>query len=61
MRVFIDWVRVLWKGVRDWCGDSAYETYSACAARRSCGPELSREEFYVAQMERKYSRPNRCC
>jgi hypothetical protein len=55
------WVRVVWKGVRDWCGDSAYETYSACAARKSCRPELSREEFYVAQMERKYSRPNRCC
>jgi hypothetical protein len=61
MRVAMHWVRVVWKGVRDWCGDSAYETYSACAARKSCRPELSPKEFYVAQMERKYSRPNRCC
>jgi hypothetical protein len=55
------WLRVVWRGVRDWCGDSAYETYAACAARKSAPPELSREQFYVAQMERKYSRPNRCC
>jgi hypothetical protein len=61
MRVMMRWVRVMWKGLRDWCGDSAYETYAACAARKSCGPELSREEFYLAQMERKYSRVNRCC
>lgn len=61
MRVLMRWARVVWKGVRDWCGDSAYETYLGCAARKSTLPELSREEFYVAQMERKYSRVNRCC
>jgi hypothetical protein len=61
MRVMMRLLRVVWKGLRDWCGDSAYETYAACAASRSLLPELSREEFYLAQMERKYSRVNRCC
>jgi hypothetical protein len=61
MPILIGWLRVMWKGMRDWCGDSAYETYAACAAKRSSLPELSREEFYLAQMERKYSRVNRCC
>jgi uncharacterized short protein YbdD (DUF466 family) len=54
-------LRLVWKGLRDWSGDSAYETYSAATAKRNSRPELSREEFYVAQLERKYSRPNRCC
>jgi len=52
----------LWRGLRDWCGDSAYERY-ARAARKS-GPThsvLSPEEFYVDQLNRRYSRPNRCC
>jgi hypothetical protein len=61
MRVMMRLLRVVWKGLRDWCGDSAYETYAASAASRSLLPELSREEFYLAQMERKYSRVNRCC
>jgi Selenoprotein, putative len=61
MRAMMLWVRVMWQGLRDWCGDSAYETYAACAAKKSVVPELSREEFYLAQMERKYSRVNRCC
>jgi hypothetical protein len=55
------WLCAMWRGLRDWCGDSAYDTYAACAAKRSSLPELSPGEFYVAQMERKYSRPNRCC
>ena len=50
-----------WRGLRQWCGDSAYETYLTCAKRRQ-GPEvLTPAEFYVEQLNRKYSRPNRCC
>jgi uncharacterized short protein YbdD (DUF466 family) len=50
-----------WQGVRDWSGDSAYETYYASMARKKCERRLSRAEFYVEQLNRKYSRPNRCC
>jgi uncharacterized short protein YbdD (DUF466 family) len=50
-----------WSGLRQWCGDSAYEIYLA-AANRPQGPKpLSPAEFYVEQLNRKYSRPNRCC
>jgi len=46
-----------WQGLREWCGDAAYENYL-----RS-GPKtvLSREQFYVEQLNQKYTRPSRCC
>jgi uncharacterized short protein YbdD (DUF466 family) len=51
-----------WRGVREWCGDSAYERYlrSSAARRESC-EHLSAQEFYAQQVDRRYSRPNRCC
>jgi uncharacterized short protein YbdD (DUF466 family) len=55
-------VRHLWQGVREWCGDSAYERY--LYAQRLLPEEraaLTREQFYVEQLNRRYSRPNRCC
>ncbi len=52
----------LWQGIREWSGDAAYETYRRswhrCAANR---PMLTEREFYVEQLNRRYSRPNRCC
>ncbi len=51
----------LWKGLREWSGDAAYERYAACAARVHEARILSREEFYVEQLKRKYSRVSRCC
>lgn len=52
----------VWQGVREWCGDAAYERYVRCANRRQDGsPVLTAAQFYVEQMNRKYSRPNRCC
>jgi uncharacterized short protein YbdD (DUF466 family) len=54
-------LRTLWLGVRQWSGDSAYETYLACAQRQDGQKTLSPSEFYVEQLNRKYSRPNRCC
>ncbi len=54
-------LRDLWRGVRQWSGDSAYETYLACAERQPAQKPLSAAEFYVEQLNRKYSRPNRCC
>jgi uncharacterized short protein YbdD (DUF466 family) len=51
-----------WSGVREWCGDSAYERYLKAHSKHSCGPAvLSREEFYVEQLQKRYSRVSRCC
>jgi uncharacterized short protein YbdD (DUF466 family) len=54
--------RRFWRGLREWCGDAAYESYlrsKAIHSGSSC--KLSPAEFYVEQLNRKYSRPNRCC
>jgi len=52
----------VWLGIREWCGDRAYEQYQEAHARRGCGSaQLSRQDFYVAQLEKRYSRVSRCC
>ena len=54
--------RRFWRGVREWCGDAAYERYLRSLASRRCKSRaLTAEEFYVEQLTRRYSRPNRCC
>lgn len=56
------WVQRAWMGLREWCGDCAYERY--VQAQRSNADKtslLSPAEFYVEQLNRRYSRPNRCC
>ncbi len=51
-----------WRGLREWCGDAAYESYlRSKGGRPSAGRALSPGEFYVEQLNRRYSRPNRCC
>jgi hypothetical protein len=50
-----------WAGLRQWCGDAAYENYRKCAMRAGQGKLQSPAEFYVEQLNKKYSRPNRCC
>jgi len=55
-------VRRFWRGLREWCGDSAYEIYlSSRRAHPASRRALSRTEFYLEQLNRRYSRPNRCC
>jgi len=56
-------LRHAWRGLREWCGDAAYERYLRSAARKSEPPQcaLTAEQFYVEQLNRRYSRPNRCC
>ena len=52
----------LWMGIREWCGDSAYERY--LQAQRENSEKvclLTPAEFYVERLNRRYSRPNRCC
>jgi uncharacterized short protein YbdD (DUF466 family) len=55
-------LRRFWRGLREWCGDAAYESYLHSKGP-NCGScrKLSRAEFYVEQLNRRYSRPNRCC
>jgi uncharacterized short protein YbdD (DUF466 family) len=55
-------LRRFWRGLREWCGDAAYESYlRSKSLQSSSSPRLSPAEFYVEQLNRKYSRPNRCC
>jgi uncharacterized short protein YbdD (DUF466 family) len=55
-------VRNVWRGVREWCGDTAYERYlSSRATRSSAQTPLTAQEFYVERVNRRYSCPNRCC
>jgi uncharacterized short protein YbdD (DUF466 family) len=55
-------LRRFWRGLREWCGDSAYERYLRSPnARSGASPTLTAEEFYVERLNRHYSRPNRCC
>jgi uncharacterized short protein YbdD (DUF466 family) len=59
---FVRALRSLWRGLREWCGDAAYERYLASrSVRESSTTVLTRAEFYVEQANRRYSRPNRCC
>ena len=55
-------LRRFWRGLREWCGDAAYERYLRSSnARSGARTLLTPSEFYVEQLNRRYSRPNRCC
>jgi uncharacterized short protein YbdD (DUF466 family) len=48
--------------LREWCGDASYERYLRAKGRQDAERHtLTAEEFYVEQVNRRYSRPNRCC
>jgi len=53
-------LRTLWRLLREWSGDAAYDTY---AARVGKGERVSREAFYLDSLRRRYQsgQPNRCC
>jgi len=50
----------LWQWLRGAAGDQAYESYLR-HAEKVPGRPLTAKEFYQDQLQRKYSRPNRCC
>lgn len=50
----------IWEIAREVLGDKAYERYAERARRQGEKP-LPPEEFYLTQLQRKYSRPSRCC
>jgi uncharacterized short protein YbdD (DUF466 family) len=55
-------LRQFWRGLREWCGDAAYERYLLATGKQGSERRtLTAEEFYVEQLNRRYSRPNRCC
>jgi uncharacterized short protein YbdD (DUF466 family) len=55
-------LRRFWRGLREWCGDAAYESYLRSKANQSGScHKLTPAEFYLEQLNRRYSKPNRCC
>ena len=51
-----------WRALREWSGDAAYDRYlRVVAARPDAQPALRPAEFYLEQLNRRYSRPTRCC
>jgi uncharacterized short protein YbdD (DUF466 family) len=51
-------LRAIWRFLREWSGDAAYDTY---LARTGSAAPLTREAFYLESLRRRYSRPTRCC
>jgi hypothetical protein len=53
-------LRTLWRLLREWSGDAAYDTY---LARAGDGEPLDRQAFYLESLRRRYrpGQPNRCC
>jgi uncharacterized short protein YbdD (DUF466 family) len=58
--------RQLWWAVRQIFGDAAYENYLRSARRNELNGSrstvlLSRDEFYLDSLRRRYSQISRCC
>jgi len=53
-------VQAVWQYVREVSGENDYARYRARALRQKTGP-MSPTEFYLSQLDRKYSRISRCC
>ena len=51
-------LRWLWRFLREASGEAAYEIY---VHRAGSGPRLTREEFYLDGLRRRYGRASRCC
>jgi len=52
----------VWLGIREWCGDAAYERYLKSQKRTTCSAVLlTPEQFYVEQLQKRYSHVSRCC
>jgi uncharacterized short protein YbdD (DUF466 family) len=60
MNLIHTFLRRLWNYLREVSGENDYARYSE-RARRLGAPLLTRQEFYLEQLERKHSRPTRCC
>ncbi len=54
-------MRMVWWYLRQITGDAGYENYLRGRGARSGGSVLSREEFYLDAVRRKYTGVSRCC
>jgi uncharacterized short protein YbdD (DUF466 family) len=55
-------LRAGWAGLRRITGDDAYDRYLDRHRRIHPDlPPLDREEFYISELDRKWSGINRCC
>jgi uncharacterized short protein YbdD (DUF466 family) len=70
MRRLVETTRVsarqVWWALRQIFGDAAYENYLSSVRRNnicgvSAGTPLSRDEFYLDSLRRRYSQISRCC
>jgi uncharacterized short protein YbdD (DUF466 family) len=62
MTRLLRWWRPAWNALRAILGDDAYERYLAHHAGRHAGTApFSRSQFEAAELERRWSRVNRCC
>jgi hypothetical protein len=50
----------IWGFARDLSGDNAYVRYRQYVQSRG-GCPMTPQEFYLSELQRKYSRPHRCC
>ena len=50
-----------WSWLRAVTEDAAYDRYLASTNVEDARANLTREKFYLARLEQKYSRPCRCC
>jgi uncharacterized short protein YbdD (DUF466 family) len=50
-----------WRWLREVTGDAAYDRYLAARGCAAARPLLTRGEFYLDRLRRRYSTINRCC
>ncbi len=53
-------LKSIWKYLRELCDENGYERYRARVETQGL-PPMTPEAFYLAQLQHRYSRPNRCC
>ncbi len=58
--------RQIWWALRQIFGDAAYENYLQSVRRNAVhdgkiATPLSRDQFYLDSLQRRYSKINRCC
>lgn len=55
-------LRAFWRGLRQWSGDADYDRYLLSpGVLQAKNGVLSRKQFFLDQLRRRYSRPSRCC
>ena len=62
MKIVRNCARNIWSWIRQVSGDAAYENYLRHASASGTGSKiLSRQEYYLDVLRRRYSGVSRCC